>query len=88
MNTTIHVTIDKQTKEKAQKLAKEMGLDISTLVKASLKTFVETETFYVEKTNRITPRLKTIIAHARKEYALGKAHGPFTSKELDKFLLK
>ncbi|OGE73594.1 MAG: hypothetical protein A3I07_01025 [Candidatus Doudnabacteria bacterium RIFCSPLOWO2_02_FULL_42_9] len=88
MNTTIHVTIDKQTKEKAQKLAKEMGLDISTLVKASLRTFVDTETFHVEKSDRITPRLKAIIAQARKEYAQGKSFGPFSSKELDKFLLK
>ena len=87
MNTTLHVTIDKETKQKAQKLAKEIGLDISTIVKASLKTFVQTESFYVAKSDRITPHLAQVIAEAKKEYAKGKAHGPFSGRELDKFLL-
>lgn len=88
MNTTLHVTIDKQTKDKAQKLAKEIGLDISTIVKASLKTFVQTESFYVEKSSKMTPRLASVIAEAKKEYAQGKAFGPFSGRELDAFLLK
>ena len=88
MNTTLHVTIDKQTKDKAQRLAKEIGLDISTIVKASLRTFVQTESFYVEKSSKITPRLASVIAEAKKEYAQGKALGPFSGEELDAFLLK
>ena len=88
MNTTLHVTIDAETKNKAQKLAKEMGLDISTVVKASLKTFVQTEIFHVEKSNTVTPYLAATIAQAKKELANGKAMGPFSGEELDKFLLK
>jgi len=88
MNTTLHVTIDKETKQKAQRLAKEMGLDISTVVKASLKTFVQTEIFHVEKSRAITPYLAATIAQAKKELAGGKAIGPFIGDELDKFLLK
>lgn len=88
MNTTLHVTIDKETKNKAQKLAKEIGLDISTIVKASLRTFVQTESFYVEKSSKMTPRLASVIAEAKKEYAQGKAFGPFSGRELDAFLLK
>ncbi len=87
MNTTLHITIDKETKQKAQKLAKEIGLDISVIVKASLKTFVQTESFYVEKSDRVTPRLAAIIAEARAERSKGKALGPFTGKQLDAFLL-
>ncbi len=87
MNTTLHVTIDKETKQKAQKLAKEIGLDISTIVKASLKTFVQTESFYAEKSERVTPRLAAIIEQAKKEFAAGKAFGPFSGNKLDKFLL-
>ena len=86
MNTTLHVTIDKETKQKAQKLAKELGLDISTIVKASLKTFVQTETFHVEKSDTITPHLAATIAQAKKELAQGKAHGSFSGKGLDEFL--
>lgn len=88
MNTTIHVTIDRETKQKAQKLAKDMGLDISTIVKASLKTFVQAESFYVEKSDRVTPRLAAVIEQAKKDLAGGKALGPFNGKELDAFLLK
>lgn len=88
MNTTLHVTIDKETKNKAQKLAKEMGLDISTIVKASLRTFVQAESFYAEKPSRVTPRLAAVIQQARAELARGKALGPFSGKELDDFLLK
>lgn len=87
MNTTLHVTIDKETKNKAQKLAKEMGLDISTIVKASLKTFVQTESFYVEKTNQAGPYLAAVIKEAKREYNQGKAIGPFSGKDLDQFLL-
>jgi antitoxin component of RelBE/YafQ-DinJ toxin-antitoxin module len=87
MNTTLHVTIDKETKQRAQKLARAIGLDISTIVKASLKMFVQTESFYVEKSDRVTPRLAAVIAQAKQELANGKALGPFTGKDLDKFLL-
>ena len=86
MNTTLHVTIDRQTKQKAQKLARELGLDLSTVVKASLKTFVQTETFHIEKSDTITPYLAATIAQAKKELAKGKAYGPFSGKGLDEFL--
>lgn len=87
MNTTLHITIDKETKHKAQKLAKDMGLDISTIVKASLKTFVQTESFHIEKSGRVTPYLAATITQARKELAKGKAFGPFSGEKLDAFLL-
>lgn len=87
MNTTLHITIDKETKYKAQKLAKGLGLDISTIVKASLKTFVQTETFHVEKSSVITPHLAATIAAAKKELAAGKVFGPFSDEKLDAFLL-
>ena len=64
MNTTLHVTIDRETKEKAQKLAQELGLDLSTVVRAGLKQFVQTESFSVEKTYRMTPYLEELIADA------------------------
>lgn len=84
MNTTLHVTIDQQTKEKAQKLAKEMGLDLSSIVKASLRTFVANKVFHVEKSYRMTPYLEQIIDEAFKE---NKTYGPFkTAAESVKFL--
>jgi antitoxin component of RelBE/YafQ-DinJ toxin-antitoxin module len=88
MNTTLHVTVDKQTKDIAAKLAADMGLDLSTIVKASLTTFVETGVFHVERSFRMTPYLEKIIATARADYKAGKNISPvFTSaKEMDKYL--
>jgi len=84
MNTTLHVTIDKKTKTKAAKLARELGLDLSTIVKASLKSFVVNQTFHVEKTHRMTPYLEQIIDMANRE---NKTSGPFKSaKESIRFL--
>ena len=72
MNTTLHVTIDKQTKKAAAKLAKDLGLDLSTLVKASLKTFVNTKSFHVEQAPRMTSYLEKIISAARADLKKGK----------------
>jgi antitoxin component of RelBE/YafQ-DinJ toxin-antitoxin module len=88
MNTTLHVTVDKKTKDAAGKLAAEMGLDLSTIVKASLKTFVQTGVFHVERSFRMTPYLEGIIAQARADYKAGRNTSPvFTSaKEMDEYL--
>lgn len=81
-STTLHVTIDKQTKEAAAKLASKMGLDLSTVVKASLKTFVQTGVFHVERSYRMTPYLEKIIAQAEKDFKAGKnISGPFSTAE-------
>lgn len=76
MNTTLHVTVDKRTKDAAAKLASEMGLDLSTVVKASLKTFVQTGAFHVERSFRMTPYLEKIIANAEADLRKGKNISP------------
>ena len=79
--TTLHVTIDREIKQKAQKLASELGLDISTVVRASLQQFVRTESFAVEKTYRMTPYLEKIIAAAKGEQGEDAEFGPFATAE-------
>ena len=82
MNTTLHVTIDKETKEKASKLAKETGFDLSTLIRASVKHFVATKTFHVEKTSRMTPYLEQVISQAKEDFAAGRnISEPFSTPE-------
>lgn len=76
MNTTLHVTMDRQTKDAAAKLASEMGLDLSTVVKASLKTFVQTGSFHVERSFRMTPFLEKIIANAEADLKKNKNISP------------
>ncbi|OGZ57485.1 MAG: hypothetical protein A3F94_00625 [Candidatus Spechtbacteria bacterium RIFCSPLOWO2_12_FULL_38_22] len=38
--TIVNVKVDSETKEKAQSLAKELGLPLSTIVNANLKEFI------------------------------------------------
>jgi addiction module RelB/DinJ family antitoxin len=78
MNTTLHVNIDKKTKAAAAKLAEELGLDLSVIVRASLKNFIQTKTFHVEKTYRMTPYLENLIEEINKE---NKWLGPFNTPQ-------
>ncbi|MCC6323828.1 type II toxin-antitoxin system RelB/DinJ family antitoxin [Candidatus Nomurabacteria bacterium] len=89
MNTTMLIKTNKELKVKAQKLAKEMGLPLGTLVNNYLKTFV------IERQAVFTapmPNKKTIkiIEQARKDIKAGKnLSGPFnTVKEAIAFLNK
>lgn len=92
--TTLHIHIDKQTKEDAAKLAGQLGLDLSVIVKASLKNFLRTQRFEVEQTHRMTPYLEQVIAEARKDFAAGRnISGPFkdaasTAKHLKRLMKK
>jgi antitoxin component of RelBE/YafQ-DinJ toxin-antitoxin module len=80
MNTTMLIKTDKALKVKAQKLAKEMGLPLGTLVNNYLRNFI------VERQAIFTapmPNKKTIrdIEEARKELKAGKASGPFSTAD-------
>jgi addiction module RelB/DinJ family antitoxin len=44
--TVMSVKTDKELKEKAQKIAKEMGFSLGTLVNAFLRQFVKSKTVY------------------------------------------
>ncbi len=85
MNTTIHINIDQKTKSEAAELAEELGLDLSVIIRASLKNFILTKTFHVEKTYRMTPYLESLIEEINKEKDSTNWSGPFsTPEQLDK----
>ncbi|MCK5590514.1 MAG: type II toxin-antitoxin system RelB/DinJ family antitoxin [Candidatus Pacebacteria bacterium] len=48
MNTTLQIRVDKNTKKQAQKVFKDMGLDMSSGVKLFLQRVVNTETLPFE----------------------------------------
>ncbi len=83
MNTTMLIKTDKVLKQKVQKLAKEMGLPVGTLVNNYFKHFVlERQVVF----DALIPNKKTIqaILQAEKEFARGEYEGPFTIEELRK----
>lgn len=47
MNTeTITIKVDRETKEKAQQIAKELGFSLSSIVKAYLRHLIKTKTVH------------------------------------------
>ncbi len=82
MDTTMLIKTNKVLKTKAQKLAKEMGLPLGTLVNNYLKDFVIER--QVTFNAPLIPNKETIraIEQARRDYKAGRnISGPFTAKE-------
>ncbi len=74
-STTINVRIDKKTKTKAQKVITNLGLDISSAIKAFLYKVVQTKSipFIIEERGVMNdPRY---IAQMKKEVAWAKKYG-------------
>lgn len=81
MNTTMLIKTNKELKQKAQKLAKEMGLPLGTLVNNYLRNFIiDRQAVF----NAPMPNKKTVTAilAARKDIKAGKnIFGPFDSAD-------
>ena len=90
MKTILNIKTDKQLKQDAQSIAKELGIPLSTVINAFLRQFIRDKevTFSAEK-YRMTTQLKKLVHQARKEHAKKETVGPFASvddmiKSLDK----
>ena len=76
--TVLNVKTDIKVKKAAQKLAKEMGIPLSTIVNAHLKQFVDERRFVVQTPLVPNKRLRKIIAQTEKDWRGGntKAFSP------------
>lgn len=76
-STTMLIKTNKELKAKAQKLAKEMGLPLGTLVNNYLKTFI-TERQAIFTAPMPNAKTRKIIKEARRDIKMGKnLSGPF-----------
>ena len=66
------------------KLADELGLDLSVIVRASLKNLIQTKIFHVEKTYRTTRYLENLIEAINNEKENSWSGPLSTSEELEK----
>lgn len=69
MKTVINVKIDKETKIKAQKLAEELGVPLSTVINVYLRQFVRTREFSFSLAYSMSQELEKIITEAEKDIA-------------------
>jgi addiction module RelB/DinJ family antitoxin len=87
MKTQINLKVDIAIKTKAQQVAKDLGLSLSSIVNASLNQFAKTGEFSVSVMPRMTPYLENLVKEARKDFYGGRTSGPFrTAKDFVKHL--
>lgn len=76
MKTVLNVKTDKDIKERAQRLAKHLGIPLSTVVNAQLKAFVDSGEFRVSREPELRPEVKKELEKAIKEARAGKNVSP------------
>jgi len=72
----INIKADKETKEKAQKVAAELGLPLSTIINAYLKQFIRTKEVYFSVEGKLKPSVKKRLDRLTQEARSGKNLSP------------
>ena len=88
MKIAINIKTDKQVKERAQKLAKELGLPLSAIVNAQLKQFIRDKELHVFAAPRMSSKLEELIREAEQDLHNKKNTSPVFSsaKAMDEYL--
>lgn len=78
----INFKVDKEVKEEAQKLARDLGVPLSTIINAQIKQMLRSRTVTLTTDLKPTPYLEKIIIEAQADYAAGRnIYGPFETAE-------
>ncbi len=90
MKVIINIKTEKEIKENAQNIAKEMGISLSDVVNASLRNFIRTREVYFSAVPRMTPEFEKILGKIDKDIEEGKNLSPVLSspKEVNDYLDK
>jgi addiction module RelB/DinJ family antitoxin len=88
MKTMINIKADKEVKESAQEIARELGLPLSGVINAFLKEFIRTRSISFSAVPTMTPALERIIAEVEVGIKTGKIMSPALSdpKEIGDYL--
>ncbi|MDR1032900.1 MAG: type II toxin-antitoxin system RelB/DinJ family antitoxin [Candidatus Nomurabacteria bacterium] len=79
--TVISIRVDRDVKEKAQKVADELGFPLSTLLNAYMRGLIQHRRVEFHTAEPVTPKMAGIIREAEAEYDRGDYLGPFDSVE-------
>lgn len=88
MQTVIHIKADKEVKENAQIIAKDLGLTLSDVINAALRNFIRTREVIFSSQPHMTSELEKLLDKVESDIKKKKnLSGPFTNSEaIDKFL--
>lgn len=86
--TTINIKADKEIKEKAQKVARTLGMPLSTIINAYLGQFIRTKEVHFYLEGELKPSVKKRLDRLQKEALAGKNLSPAfrTPQEMDAYL--
>ena len=76
MKTIINIKADRDVKEHAQKVAKELGLPLSTIINAYLKDFIRNRSVNLSLAPRMSRQLEVILGGVEKDIVAKKNISP------------
>lgn len=88
MKTIINIKADKEVKKRAQDVARELGIPLSTVINAYLKQFIRTRRVILTHTPYMTPELEILIGRVEADVKKGRNLSPsfYSAKDMDKYL--
>lgn len=86
--TIINIKADPEVKIKAQKIARELGMPLSTVINAYLKQFIRTKEVHFSVEGTLKPAVKKRLDRLAKEAREGKNLSPafHSVREMDAYL--
>lgn len=72
MKTLLNIKVDKAEKEKAKRIAAEMGVPLSTIMNAQLREFIRTREFSVSLDPVLKPEIEKELLRRSQEYSKNK----------------
>ncbi len=72
MKSVINIKADKEVKENAQKVARELGLPLSVVVNAFLKDFIRNRSIAFSAIPRMNPTLEKLLGKVEKDISVNK----------------
>lgn len=73
MKTIINIKVDKEAKDKAKKMAEQMGVPLSTIINAHLREFIRSREFSVRLDPVLNPEIEKELIRLSREYHSGKS---------------
>ena len=67
VKTLLNIKTDREVKEEAQKIARELGVPLSTVVNAYLKEFIREREVHLSLTPRMSHRLEKLLEGVEKD---------------------
>lgn len=83
MKTILNVKVDKEEKEKAKKIAAQMGVPLSTIINAHLREFIRTRKFSISLEPRLKPEIEKELLKISKEWHDGRKENFIVAKSAE-----